>query len=174
MSRELLNSFIEVLPVQPVHPVMSDLAVAYAGAAEGRMSELAQQPAAGFAAEFWSPESIVWHSASRAAQVSSSGMSVQQIRRAERRLAASAELAERHCQHRIQSQLAETNPGVELLAFIEGARYDEATSVLNVEQPTLDYLMAADIRPDEASPMLMQVLEENLPKEAAPTKVFQH
>ena len=172
VSRDLLYSFFGPLPVQPVHP-LGDIVMEYARAGEARMPELARQATAEFATEFWAPGSNVWHSTSRAAHVSSSGMSVQQLRRTERRFVAAAELAERHCQHRMQTQLAEHNPGVELIAFIEGARYDEASSVLSVEQPSMDYLMAANIDPSELSPLLRSILDENQPKEAVPTKVFQ-
>ena len=86
------------------------------------------------------------------------------IRSNERRLAACAELAEREIQQRVQTQfaIASGNPGLELLAFTEGARCDEATSVLSVDQPSSDFLLAAGISPDQVAPSFQTALDRNI------------
>ena len=172
VSKDMVMSLREPLPALPKHP-LGEIVESYAAAALTKQEELATQPATEFAREFWSPSSNVWHSTSNVAQASSKGMGGEQIKRSERRLSAAAELAERQTQVAVQTAIATGGPGVELLAFIEGARYDEATSLLAVEQPTLDYLLAAGIGQGEVSQALVQVLEHNKPKESTPTKVFQ-
>lgn len=172
VTQYIVASCREHLPVQATHPV-GEFVVEYAAAAAGRMSELVDLPAAEFAREYWSPRSNVWHSISAKAKSCASGMSRQQIQRAERRLSASAELADRQVQDRTQTALAAPGPGVELLAFIECARYDEATSLLSVAQPIEDYLLAAGISSGDLPAGLLGVLAEDIPKESVPAKIFQ-
>ena len=168
----LIQNYREGLPALPTNPLGSYV-VEYANAGERRLSELRQEPGLTFAEEFWSPAQNVWDSASLVAQAAARGMHPKQIRRSERRLAAAAELAEREMQHHAITQIAAAGEQAELLCFIEGARYDEATTVLTVGQPPSDLIMAAGATFDGISAALLEVLESDEPKEAVPAKVFQ-
>ena len=174
VTPEMVSSFRMPLPVQQSSPI-GQLVCEYAAAAHERMQDLGEQSHTKFARDFWSHTSNVWHVSSRASRAESTGLDSATLRRAERRLCAAGELAEREAHYRAQTQLAAASdsPGVELLAFIEGARYDEAAAVLSQEQPSVDYLLAAGIDPNAISEELMNVLDHNIPKEAAPTKLFQ-
>lgn len=160
------------LPIQPSHP-FAGMVAAYANAAEGRMDEFASQSTVEFAERLWSPTSNVWHAATRTASAAAADLTAHRHQRMERRLVAAAELSERETQYRAQTALATPDPNVELVAFVEGARYDESTALLSTTQPVSDYLLAANIPPGELSAELARVLEHNQPKENVPTRIFQ-
>ena len=119
VTRELIASFREGLPALPTNP-LGKLVTQYASAAEHQLSELQQQRSFRFAEDFWSPAENVWHSASRVAQAAAKGMRRETHLRAERRLVAAAELAEREMEHHAVTQIASAGEQVELLCFIDG------------------------------------------------------
>ena len=172
VPRHLIESYRQVLPALPTNP-LGTIVTQYANAAEHQLSELQQEAKFKFATEFWSPAQNVWDSAPLVAQAAARGMTAQRIRRYERRLAAAAELAEREAQHHTvtQHRCCGRASGASLL--YRGARYDEATSVLTVGQPSLDIVMAAGASLADISQSLLAVLEDSEPKEAVPAKVFQ-
>ena len=172
VSQDLLKSLCDRLPALPTHP-LGEHVTRYAMAAEGQRAVLQEQDHVRFAVNFWNPVENVWHSAARVAQAAGKDVLREKLRRAERRLVAAAELAEREAQHQAIAAIASAGEQVELLCFIEGARYDEATSVLTVAQPSLDIIVAAGATPDDISDHLLSVLAQDAPKEAVPAKVFQ-
>ena len=170
----MIASFRAPLPARPTHP-LGQIVLAYAEAARANMPQLEQQRFGQFATDFWAPHSNVWHSVAVTAKAHAIGQDRSTIRSNERRLAAVAELAEREVQQRVVTQLAlaSESTGVELLCFIEGARYDEATAILSVDQPSRDFLTAAGISPDQIAPALQAALDQNIAKESVPAKIFQ-
>ena len=172
VTAQMVSDVQGPLPVQPAHP-LADLVVAYAGAAQRDGIGSSGNKAAEHAVEYWDPHANVWHSTSREAQASAADTGRHSLRRSEQRMAAAAELAERHTQEQVQTSLALSSPEVELLAFVEGARYDESTSVLSVGQPLDDFLQVAGVAPGDLSQALLKLVVENNPTEAVPTKVFQ-
>ena len=170
VAADMLAGFRSPLPVQPVHP-LSELVVAYAAAAKsGEAGHLSGHISSTHIAGFWDPATNAWHASSKATQSESSGLSRRMLGRSEHRLVAAADLAERHTQDRIQTQLALPSPGVELLAFVESARYDESTAVVTVGQPPEDFLVEAGIKPEEISEELVKMIEQDPPRKQYPQR----
>ena len=90
---------------------LGEIVVNYSEVSEGRLSEIKGHKSYALAEDFWVPTSNVWHCSSIASQSIAKGMDANQIRRAEHRLAAAADLAEREAHHRAQARLAELDEG---------------------------------------------------------------
>ena len=125
------------------------------------------------ATDFFDKSTNVWHASTLTARAASSGMNGKAIQRIERRLAASAELAERHEQVDAQDALVACAPEAELIAFIENLRYDEATSVMAVPQSTEAQLMDLGEPMANLERSLLNLLEADVARETVPAKVFQ-
>lgn len=139
--------------------------------------QCAHDEACKFATEYWSPRSNVWHSSSIAARQmctpAGGGGGAKKIRRDERRLSAAAELAERELQHNSQLAIAAPCRGVKLVAFVESAKSDEATSVLGVVQPVDQQFLGDHMPTDNLPNDLVAFLEADGAKETVPAKLFQ-
>jgi hypothetical protein len=161
----------QALPPLPSHPLAEYVVQMARHAAELPESEL-DDDTCNFADEYWSPASNIWHSTSMLAQTYSSGLPGSFIRNTERRLSAAAEMVGRSTGVELQTTLASLHPRVSLIAFVEHARYDEATFVLGVRQSPEPEL-ATTGPGEEPNLHLAHLLGQSSVKEDVPAKLFQ-
>ena len=172
VPESMLKGFRQPLAATPSHP-LAGVVAEYSAALSRENFDYQGSDTYKFATEFWSPRTNVWRSSSLVAQSQASSFSVHRTQRTERRLSAAAELAERRFHCNAHLSLATCGPTIELVAFIEGVRYDEATSLLGVIQSAEDAFLGPGVPMDEVTRALMALLEQEDLKETVPCKVFQ-
>ena len=169
----LMRALGKPLLATPSHPLAKHV-IEYADAVRSLADDERDNETARFGKDFWSPEHNVWHSSSLRAQHQRTHQGLGFLRRAERRLSAAAELAERELHSSAISALGKLSPPpARLVAFVESVRYDEATSVLGVAQPDEINAATAPAPLDAIADRLGELLEREVLVETVPAKVFQ-